>query len=685
MSGLSHREAAARGSRRWSALVLFAYTGLAVVMTWPLAAGLTRDVPGDLGDSLLNLWILGWGAEQVPALASGRLAFAQFWDANIFHPEPLALALSEHLFAQVLQILPVYALTGNLILAYNLLFISTFALSGFGMYLLVRDLLGADASGRLPAFSAAAFVAGLVFAFIPLRLAQVAHIQSLSTQWMPLALYGLRRFIITGRGTPLAGGAAALVLQNWSCGYYLMFFTPLVPVFVVHQLWTAGRLGDARRWAGLAGAAVAVTAATVPFLLPYLEAQRVHGFHRAIEEVISYSADVHSYFSAPETLRLWGAMQSYPKAEGELFFGVMPWLLAAVGLFVAARRAYSVVAPPPTHRTWRARLRHAAVVLLAAAVVAHVIALAVLLVDGPLVLRAGPLTIRATSGLRLLANLAITGGLLLALSPTARLRGAHALRSPIVLAALLALLALWLSLGPVVETRGRALPGLGLYAVLYDHVPGFEGLRVPARYSMVAAMFLSVVAGAGAAAVLARTRRRAAALALTSALVLADAWFVPMPLNLTWGDGAVVPPPRIEPADDAPAVYHVLAKMPPGSVVAEFPFGDAAWDLRYVYYSTVHWHPLVNGYSGVFPPSYARRAALLQRVGAYPEEAWRALREAGTTHVVVHTAAMPRAEADGISRWLTDHFAVEIARFGSDVLFDISGAWPMRPAGPPVR
>ena len=35
-------------------------------MTWPLALGLARDVPGDLGDSLLNMWILGWGAEHCP-------------------------------------------------------------------------------------------------------------------------------------------------------------------------------------------------------------------------------------------------------------------------------------------------------------------------------------------------------------------------------------------------------------------------------------------------------------------------------------------------------------------------------------------------------------------------------------------------------------------------------------------
>ena len=157
--------------------ITFLYLLLTIVMTWPLAAGLARDVPGDLGDSLLNMWILGWGAEHFPRLDG---------NANIFHPEPLALAFSEHLFGQVLQILPVYYATGNLILCYNLLFLSTFVLSGVGMYLLVLDITGNKR---------AAFLAGLFYAFVPFRAAQIPHIQTVSSQWMPFALYGFRRFI----------------------------------------------------------------------------------------------------------------------------------------------------------------------------------------------------------------------------------------------------------------------------------------------------------------------------------------------------------------------------------------------------------------------------------------------------------------------------------------------------------
>ena len=39
--------------------------------------------------------------------------------------------------------------------------------------------------------------------------------------------------------------------------------------------------------------------------------------------------------------------------------------------------------------------------------------------------------------------------------------------------------------------------GYGL-RLLYDYVPGFNGVRVPARYAMIAGLFLAVLAGYGA-------------------------------------------------------------------------------------------------------------------------------------------------------------------------------------------
>ena len=58
---------------------------------------------------------------------------------------------------------------------------------------------------------------------------------------------------------------------------------------------------------------------------------------------------------------------------------------------------------------------------------------------------------------------------------------------------------MWLSLGPVPQRAATARAGFGLYGVFYDHVPGFDGLRVPARYAMVAGVFLCRCSPASAA------------------------------------------------------------------------------------------------------------------------------------------------------------------------------------------
>jgi len=261
-------------SRRDACIVTIVYLALTIALTWPLATGLTRDIPGDFGDPLFTTWAMAWGATH---LGPG------WWSANIFAPQPLALAYSEHFLPQALQAFPVYAATHNPILGYNLVFLSTFVVSGLGMFLLGRDLTGSRTAG---------FVAGLAFAFSPFRIASMPHLQVLSSAWMPLVIYGLRRHFATGRTLPLAGAAAAWIVQNLSCGYYLLFFSPIVLLYIAWEM-TVRRLWTSRRAMVRIGAAgAAVFAATVPFLLPYLELRRLGFNPRSLTETKKLSADV---------------------------------------------------------------------------------------------------------------------------------------------------------------------------------------------------------------------------------------------------------------------------------------------------------------------------------------------------------------------------------------------------------
>lgn len=245
------------------ALGVLAFFGVATAWTlWPLARHATThilDVPRFYGpagsllaaDPWLCMWILSWDTHAL-ATAPTRL-----FDANIFHPAPLTLALSEHLLGYWPLFAPIYALTANPVLAYDATLLLSFALSGAAMCWLVRHW-----TGSLPA----GLVGGLVFAFAPWRLSQLAHVQLLGLYGLPLVLLFWDRALADGRASDLAALAGAFFLQCL-CSYYLAYCT----VIVIGVYATVTAIGA--RVARLVAAAAAVGVGAAAFAvvsLPYL-------------------------------------------------------------------------------------------------------------------------------------------------------------------------------------------------------------------------------------------------------------------------------------------------------------------------------------------------------------------------------------------------------------------------------
>jgi hypothetical protein len=638
---------------------------LTVAFTWPVAPGLFRDIPRDLGDSLLNCWILGWNADHFLQLLQGRFeALGTWWHGNIYHPEPYTLAYSELLIAPALQILPIYALTHNLILCYNLLFLSTFALSGLGVYLLVRAYIG---DWR------AAFLAGLFFAFTPYRINQSTHLQVMSAQWMPFALYGFHRFVETRRLRSAIGGAIALVAQNLSCGYFLIYFSLFVPFFVLFEIWRARVWSDARVWAGFALAAVIVAVATLPAMQPYLALRDLHGSKRSLEEIQIYSADALGWWSADDALKFWGPrLRIFVKPEGQLFPGAMPLVLAAMAVAAGLRRAWTRVTSPRnganSGRRW--------LTIGLTAMTALAVGLSVLVIFG---LRQRAMRWLPAQSVRL-ENLLIA----LAVGMTGlswcstRVRGVarSALRSPFAFVVICVVMGWYLSLGPDPSAGGLSVHGPRLYEFLLDHVPGLDGLRVPARFAMIVILFLSVVAGWGARDVMLGRSPRVGAVLVTLLATgwLAEAWVAPLPTNGVMGsgiEGIGDPPARIPTGANPPALARFLQALPENSVLIEFPFGSGGWEMRAVYYSTLHWRPIVNGFSGYAPESYTRREKVLRDPFADPETAWKELVASGATHIVVHGQAYLGRTPPAPHSWLEQSGARFMARIGVDEVYEV--------------
>jgi hypothetical protein len=612
---------------RDAAAATAAYAALTIAFTWPLGAGLARDVPSDFGDPLLNAWILAWDATHL-----GR----GWWNANIFHPHPLALAYSEHLLPQAIQILPVYALTKNPILCYNLLFLSTFVLSGLGMFLLARELTGSRA---------AAFVAGLGFAFAPYRTASLPHLQVLSSAWMPFALLGFRRYFEAGRWRSLAGGSTAWVAQNLSCGYYLLFFSPVILFYIGWEL--VSRRAGWRMLVGVASALACVALVTAPFAIPYLQLRQLGFGPRPIAEIERFSADVYAYFTADENLRVLGSVvRAWPKAEGSLFPGFTVVALTVLALW----RAFQARVNPP-----RPSAKVESLALLAACAIVLVPLLGIRL---PIV--------KITSVSRATLVAAIVVVIVLAWSRDARRAVASWLQSPVGFFTLAALFAIAMSFGPVIHARGRVVAQPGIYAAFSDWVPGFDGIRVPARFAMIVTLCLASIA--------AFAIRTVQAAAIAGILMLIESLAVPIPVNANSTDYTqphLAPLPARVSIHDAEQLYAYVSQLPDGAVLLELPLGEPAFDVRYMFYSTRHWKPLVNGYSGGMPEDYNTLNFSLQDALDRPDRAWQALLQSGATHVVVHEAFYEGGRGPAIDDWLRSRGAQELASFGGDHVLQI--------------
>ena len=227
----------------------------------------------------------------------------------------------------------------------------------------------------------------------------------------------------------------------------------------------------------------------------------------------------------------------------------------------------------------------------------------------------------------------------------------------------LAAVAVLLSFGPAIRIDGDTFPGP--YLLLRSYVPGYAGLRVPHRFVAIAATLLSLLAGFGAAW-LVRWRPALVGVVVAVALVTRTGWEGPFPLDGELNGAPLsTPPGYLRPAAAAPAIYRFVATTPAAAVLAELPFGDLGYEIRYTFFTNAHRRRTLNGYSGVLPPRYEARRTALAAPLADPAATWSALGAA--THVVVHTRAWPDDTGTRVRAWLESQ--------GARVVGTAEGAW----------
>jgi hypothetical protein len=462
----------------------------------------------DRGDPIFSIWRMAWVQHQL--VTDPRHLF----DANIFYPLPATLTYSDSMILPAVAAAPLAWAHVHPVVAYNLVLLTAWVLSGVSAYWLVRGL----EYGPM-----AAWITAVTFTISPFRINHLSHLELQMTMWMPVALLAVHRILREEDWRYTMVLAAALTAQSYSSMYYGLFLGLYSAVFgaVLAVAWKV----PARRilYAAAAGCLAAVL--VWPLARAYVASAPARGIRQA-ESIAEFSAVPSDYLRpgvGNPTYRAF--LPRVIHAERALFPGVVPLVLAVVGAW------------PPLSAT--------RIAFIAAGAVA---------VDG--------------------------------------------------------------SLG---------LNGL-FYPVLYRFLSPFQSVRAPARFGILVGLTLAVLGGAGAArlvAAVAGARARLACFVILTVVLMADAW------------------PRYDHRPVwrfPPAIYASIPAR--DAVLFEFPVHAQpdrfAENLPYMYFSIWHWTPMVNGYSGFNPRSYAE---LLQGTAGFPgDESLSYLERAGVTHVTLHCA-----------------------------------------------
>ena len=294
-------------------IVLGIFVVLTLLMTYPTVFHMGSGVK-DLGDPLLNTWIMAWNAQKIL-----NLDIEDYFDANIFYPHKRTLAYSEHLFTQSLIGLPVLLVSQNPVFAYNFCLLFSFFTSGLGMFFLARYLTRSPYSGM---------VAGIIFAFSPFMFAHLGHLQVITAGGIPMAFLYLHKFLRYEQSKHLLLFSLFFLLQVLANGYYALYLSLFAGLYILVYLITEKRYTALKFWAKITVFVLIVVAVAGPFFRQYFLVRKEMGFARKMGE----HANLTSFLATSPFNRLYGELTSpFLKQEGELFPGILAVVLAVLG------------------------------------------------------------------------------------------------------------------------------------------------------------------------------------------------------------------------------------------------------------------------------------------------------------------------------------------------------------------
>ena len=598
-------------------LVFLTFCFFTALLTWPYVTHL-RDAVVDADDPYLVSWILWWDYHQTFADP------LHLFHANLFYPLRYTLAFSENSYGISLLFFPLYALGARPLTVHAVAMFFGFVTCGYAAFRLARTLTGSNG---------AAWIAGIIFAFVPFRFGMMSHLPYLFSMWIPLLFEALVLFARErSKGRAVWLGVAFFMLGLTTITWFVFSLVPFVVVAAI-LLTRYGIWGDRKFWFRGGIALCVASLALLPFLLPYYLAAKLYNFQRSVEEVKSWSAWPMHWLSAEPRNKMWHGMGDYlpDAARFRLFPGLLPILLSLAAFFFVAPRLPGKDPGPSDVRPARSRWIMG---LDAIAILALALWMGATGYAGTKAHHGLYHYVTSTHALALLGT-AVVARLLLAYPAVLRFNSANLLET---VRSQRRGDAFWLGLVWTIIGFGYSLGWNSFfYRILYDVLPLFRSMRVAVRGAMFAYLGLAILGGLGAKRLAEIIREKnprfqpAPVFAILAVLLLFE--FNAARLRFVRGDV------------DPDAVTLRLKETPMRGGVVVLPANEYV-NHRHVLRSADHMKPNIVGISG-FSSSYETAIEVATLAGPIPATFMNFLEEVPTSYVVIENNLIaPERRAD---------------------------------------
>jgi hypothetical protein len=551
--------------------VILGYSLLAFVMTYPLALNLRSLIPGGT-DAYWYLWNFWWFDKAVVGMHVNPLLH----NPMFFYPKGLLMAITELSPYNSFISIPLQELFGS-IAAYNLLLISSFILSGYGMFLLVRYLISD---------SYASFISGIIYSFSSYHFVEAfgisadrpqGHLNLATMQWIPLYVLCLLKLVKDPNPKNALLCALFFFLSSMATWQYMGFLVLFTGLYILYLL-RSERKRLTKDFAVYFGLSIFLTFMLLfPLAYPILsQSLRVDYMSSDIATIAYFSADLMDFIIPGQLNPVFGrySLEFHESLfQKSLLYGYpsfwfydcnfLGWTATALALYyiIIIRRIGLGLYSNITNLFIKAsKIRKKDLVLLPVLFFGAIL---------PLYILSGGIEtyiiIMTYSSIILLAYYLLKNE-----------------KPDFWLISLLFFITL--SLGPLLHIFGRYEYGPSKlllflpYTFFYYTVPLFTVFRVPARLTVMVLLSMSVIGGYSLKILAQKYGKRIYLVA--AVLVLFEA--AAMPFFQT----AIVPD-----------IYAQISKEQGDYAILDIPLSFEEPTHRFLYYQTVHGKRIIEGYA----------------------------------------------------------------------------------------